>query len=84
LAQSGAGKAACQEQQAMNEDVFNTSIRKFLKKLGVTAQREIEKAVRDAVSKGRLTGSEALPAKATVSLGRIAFEFTIDGEIELA
>jgi hypothetical protein len=24
----------------MNEEVFNTSIRKFLKKLGVTAQRE--------------------------------------------
>jgi len=30
----------------MNEDVFNASIRKFLKALGVTAQREIEKAVR--------------------------------------
>src|SRR5262249_48111218 len=30
----------------MNEDVFNTSIRKFLKTLGVSAQREIEKAVR--------------------------------------
>ena len=37
----------------MNEDVFNASIRKFLKTLGVTAQREIEKAVRDAVAKGR-------------------------------
>jgi hypothetical protein len=32
----------------MNEDVFNTSIRKFLKRLGVTAQREIEKVVRRA------------------------------------
>ena len=32
----------------MNEDVFNTSLRGFLKKVGITSQREIEKAVRDA------------------------------------
>jgi predicted lactoylglutathione lyase len=38
----------------MNEDVFNTTIRKFLKMLGVTAQREIEKAVRQAILAGRL------------------------------
>jgi hypothetical protein len=30
----------------MNEDVLNTSIRKFLKTLGVTAQREIEPCAR--------------------------------------
>ena len=29
----------------MDEDVFNMSVRKFLKKVGVTAQREIESAV---------------------------------------
>ena len=37
----------------MNEDVFNTSLRGFLKKVGITSQREIEKAVRDAVASGR-------------------------------
>jgi hypothetical protein len=37
------------EETAMNEDIFNTSIRRFLKTLGVTAQREIEKAVREAL-----------------------------------
>jgi hypothetical protein len=37
----------------MNEDVFNASIRKFLKALGVTAQREIEKAVRQSSRSGR-------------------------------
>ena len=41
----------------MNEDVFNTAIRKFLKEVGVTSQREIEKAVRDAVASGKLKGS---------------------------
>jgi hypothetical protein len=52
----------------MNEDVFNTSIRKFLKTLGVTAQREIEKAVRQALAEGKLKGNEKLPAQATVTL----------------
>ena len=40
------------EEPTMNEDAFNTSIRKFLKTLGVTAQREIEKAVREALADG--------------------------------
>ena len=53
----------------MNEDVFNGSIRKFLKTLGVSAQREIEKAVRQAVADGKLKGGETLPARATVALG---------------
>ena len=40
----------------MNEDVFNASLRKFLKKVGITSQREIEKAVRDAVDAGKSQG----------------------------
>ena len=39
----------------MDEEALNISVRKFLKKLGVTAQREIEMAVRDADAKGLLT-----------------------------
>jgi hypothetical protein len=53
----------------MNEDVFNMSLRKFLKKVGVTGQRSIEEAVREAVSKGRLKGDEKLPAEVTLTLG---------------
>jgi hypothetical protein len=45
----------------MQEDVFNTSIRKLLKEFGVTAQREIEKAVRQAVAEHRLKGSDGCP-----------------------
>ena len=69
--------------QAMNEDVFNTSIRKFLKALGVTAQREIEKAVRKALEDGKLKGTEKSPAKAIVSLGGIGLSHEVTGEIEL-
>ena len=67
----------------MDEDVFNTSIRKFLKTLGVTAQREIEKAVRQALAEGKLKGNEKFPAQATVTLSGIGFAHEIKGEIEL-
>jgi len=67
----------------MNEDVLNTSVRKFLKTVGVTSQREIEKAVRDAVASGKLKGNEVLPAKVTLTVGGINLSHTIDGAIEL-
>jgi hypothetical protein len=67
----------------MNEDVFNTSIRKFLKTLGVNAQREIEKAVRQKLADGSLTGNESWPATATVTINDIGFKLNIDGRIEL-
>jgi hypothetical protein len=67
----------------VNEDVFNSSIRKFLKVLGVTAQREIEKAVRQGLADGRLKGNEAWPATATVSIKEIGFKLDVDGRIAL-
>jgi hypothetical protein len=66
----------------MNEEVLNTTVRKFLKKLGVTAQREIEQAVRQAASSGRIKG-EPLIAKATVSIAGIGLSFEVDGAIEV-
>jgi hypothetical protein len=67
----------------MNEDVFNTSLRGFLKKVGITSQREIEKAVRDAVTGGRLKGHEKLPAKMVLTIGGVNLTHEISGEIEL-
>jgi hypothetical protein len=67
----------------MNEDLFNTSLRKFLKKVGVTSQREIEKAVRDAVEAGRLKGNEKLPAKMVLTLGGVSLSHEVTDEIEL-
>ena len=67
----------------MNEDVFNTSLRGFLKRVGITSQREIEKAVRDAIAAGKLKGNEKLPAKMTLTLGSVSFTHEISGEIEL-
>jgi hypothetical protein len=67
----------------MNEDTLNTSVRKFLKKVGITSQREIEQAVRAAVAAGRLKGNEKLPAKMTLSVGRIELSLVIDGSVDL-
>jgi hypothetical protein len=67
----------------MNEDVLNTSIRKFLKVVGVTSQREIEKAVRAGIASGKLKGQETLPAKMVLTLGQVNLTFEIDGSIEL-
>lgn len=67
----------------MNEDVFNMSVRKFLKHVGVTAQREIENAVREAHSRGRVGGSAKLHAKAVVTLAGTDLNLVVDGEIEL-
>lgn len=67
----------------MNEDAFNVSIRKFLKKVGITSQREIEQAVRTALNGGRLKGNEALPAKVVLTVGGVALSVEIEGAIEL-
>jgi hypothetical protein len=67
----------------MNEDTFNTSLRGFLKKVGITSQREIEKAVRDAVASGRIKGNEKLPAKVVLTIGGVSLNKEITGEIEL-
>ena len=50
----------------MDQEVFNLELRKFLKRFGITSQREIEKAVEGALEVGTLTGSEVLPVRATL------------------
>lgn len=67
----------------MNEDVFNMEVRKFLKLVGVTSQREIENAVRDAIKAGKLKGNETLKARVVLSIDAINLKHTIDGEIAL-
>ena len=67
----------------MNEDLFNASLRQFLKKVGITSQREIEKAVREALAAGRLKGHEKLPAKMVLTVGGVELSHEITDEIEL-
>lgn len=64
----------------IDEDALNMSIRRFLKTVGVTSQREIEKAVRAAAATGALDG-EALPVRVRLTVEGIGLDHTIDGEI---
>jgi hypothetical protein len=68
----------------MDEEAFNMSVRKFLKKLGVTAQREIELAVRERLDAGDLRGDETLEATATVTVGGISQDVVVTGKIALS
>lgn len=68
----------------MNEETFNMSLRRFLKTLGVTAQREIELAVREAIEAGDLRGDETLEATATVTINGVAHDVVVNGTIALA
>ena len=68
----------------MDEEAFNLSVRRFLKKLGVTSQREIELAVREAIDSGALSGDETLPARAVVTVDGLDREIVVEGEIALS
>ena len=68
----------------MDEEVFNMSVRRFLKKLGVTAQREIELAVREQLDGGHLQGDETLDATATITVAGLSRDVIVTGEISLA
>ena len=68
----------------MDEDAFNMSVRKFLKKLGVSAQREIEPSVREQLEAGKLRGDETLEATATVAVSGLPHEVVVTGTIALS
>ena len=67
----------------MDEEAFNLSTRQFLKRLGVTSQREIEQGVRNQMDAGNLSGDERLPARATVTVEGLPEPIVVEGEINL-
>jgi len=67
----------------MDEETFNLSIRKFLKMVGVSSQREIEQAVAKAIEARAISGTETLPAKVTLEVAGLGLNVAFDGEIRL-
>jgi Family of unknown function (DUF6494) len=67
----------------MNEETFNLSLRKFLKMVGVSSQKEIEQAVARALADKTITGTEALPATMTLEIAGIKLNVKFHGEIHL-
>jgi hypothetical protein len=67
----------------MDEEVFNLSIRKFLKVVGIGSQREIERAVAQALADGGIKEDERFPARMTLVVNDLAIDISFDGEIKL-
>lgn len=67
-----------------DEEKFNMEVRKFLKKVGVTSQRELERAVRDGLEKGQISAKQALKPRMTLEIAELGLSFNIDGDIALS
>jgi hypothetical protein len=67
----------------MNDEVFNLSIRKFLKVVGVSSQREIEQAVARALQDGSIQGNETFPATMTLEVAGLKLRVAFDGDVKL-
>ena len=62
----------------MDEDRFNIELRKFLKQVGVTSQREIEKAVREGGASPRV-----IRVKMVLTSDDVPLNHVVEDTIEL-
>ncbi|KAA0582718.1 DUF6494 family protein [Azospirillum sp. Sh1] len=67
----------------MDNETFNLDLRKFLKQVGVTSQREIELAVGRALAEGRLDGVKSLPVRMVLTVDGIDLTHEVTGELSL-
>ena len=67
----------------MNEEILNMQIRKFLKKVGVQSQHEIEQAVRPSIENNSLAGIDKLEASVLLEVPEVGIKVSIESEIKL-
>ena len=67
----------------MDQETFNLSIRKFLKMVGISSQREIEQAVAKAIADCMSKGTESYPAEVTLVVAGLKLNVKFNGEIRL-
>ena len=67
----------------MNEEVLNMQIRKFLKKVGIQSQREIEQAVRHSIENNSLAGIDKLVASVLLEVPEVGIKVSIESDIKL-
>ena len=65
----------------MNGEVLNIQVRKFLKKVGIQSQREIEQAVKDQIKNGTISGTGNLDATMLLEVPEIDLKVSIEGKI---
>jgi len=69
--------------QEFNEEKFTGEIRKFLKKVGITSQIEIENAVRAALERGAIDASKPLEARIVLEVRGAGLRHEIVHELAL-
>lgn len=67
----------------MDEDLFNMEIRRFLKQLGVTSQRAIEKAVREGLESGALGDTDTVRVAGTITIDRLGLSHRVTADLKL-
>ncbi|HQR52057.1 MAG TPA: DUF6494 family protein [Burkholderiales bacterium] len=67
----------------MDAEIFNASIRKFLKTVGVKSQIEIERAVAAALAAQTITDGTALPVTMNLTIPALGLDIEFPGTIEL-
>ncbi len=67
----------------MNDTNLDVAVDRFLKTISFKAKRELEKAVRNAISNGKLRGTENLTTAVTLSNDQLDLNVTIFSKIEL-
>ncbi len=67
----------------MNEDTLNIEVRKFLKLVGVTSQREIEQGARTAAAGGKLKPGTKLTATMRLTIPELGLDREISSELAL-
>jgi hypothetical protein len=67
----------------MDDEALNTSVRKFLKFVGVSSQREIEQAIAAAMQRNEIAGTETLAAVMTLEVSQLKLRVAFDGELQL-
>jgi hypothetical protein len=67
----------------MDEKTLTAAVSQFLKNVNLTAQRELEKAVRKAIASGKLKGDDIVTAGVTLSSETLDLNVTIYSKIDL-
>ena len=67
----------------MSDAAVKTAVDRFLKNVNFTAQRELEKVVRNALANGKLQPGEVLTASITLAAEKIDLNVTIFSKIEV-
>ena len=70
-------------EQAFDDEKFTGEIRKFLKKVGITSQIEIENAVRAALAGGTLDTSQPLHAVMVLEVPALGLRHTVEHQLAM-